>query len=849
MSSKPSLLPKYNDLVSQKFQLYNGLFLTLPFSGLIQSGNALPLFNEYCAQKLSEKVSPRQIVRRFFNEVLKIHEPESIKKILILFLQFVERQVVLFDALEDSAFNELHDIHGPGSLQYLLEKVNEANAESALHNILKKYRTRIVLTAHPTQFYPRYIITIIHQLSKALSQNNTHQIAEILLQLGKTSLTNSKAPSPLDEADFLLMQMRQSIYPGFRKMDFPIVELGFWPGGDRDGNPNVKAETTLETAKRLKNQILHIYQKEIDDLRNHLTFPGVWERLSKIATRLKSTRQAIRSTHNLATKPYHHVQELMSELEDIEILLNNAHGGLFIDRLQKVMRLISQFGFYFASLDMRQNAPAHGVVIDTLLRESDIETAYLTQSDENKMALILRILNQTEKFSMEKIQDADALDTLNGFKAILKIQRENGERGLHRYIISNSKSVVNIFEVFLLAKMAGLPIHKLPLDIVPLFESIEDLQNAESTMQSLWANPFYQKHLKRRAFQQTVMLGFSDGTKDGGYFAANWAIYQCKLHLAKLALKQHIEIIFFDGRGGPPARGGGNTHSFYQALESAFSQNQVQLTIQGQTISSNFGIPNSARFNTEQLATAALSEKLFPSESEPLSQTGEKMMNTLAEVSFKAYEKLKNHPLFLPYLSEVTPLEYYGELNITSRPARRKKSPAFSDLRAIPFVGAWSQMKQNVPGYFGLGTALQTLIETGHLEDLRHLYQNWLYFKTLINNAMMSLKKSNFSVTEYLRHDKKYGKFWTILSDEATLSEKTCLAISKQTELLESEPALEKSIQNRESIILPLLVLQQYALDELRNNEKNLSEEEIIFLKKLILKSLAANINAARNSV
>lgn len=849
MDTLKTRMSQYDALVTEKFYRYNEIFLTLPFPGLLQSGTALPRFSDYALKKLLKKETPKQIVEGFFKTILKIEDPKSIRKIQILFLQFVERQIVLFDALEDSAFAQTHDLQGPGSFDDVRKKATDTHQSEKMKEILKTYRTRLVLTAHPTQFYPIYVIHIIHKLSKQLGNNDLNKIEETLLQLGKTSLTNARAPTPLDEGDFLLMQMRESIYPALKSIQSASIELGFWPGGDRDGNPKVNTQTTIEASKRLKNQIIHLYQKEVDNLRSYLTFPDVWEPLTHISLRLKITRQAIRSAHNLNGEPYHHAEEFVHDLLSLKNTLSTEHNNLFASRLDTVIGLAQQFGFHFASLDIRQNSDFHGFVIHTILNEFDSTLNYQALSEEKKTATLFQWLNRPGKIDLKKIQDESILDTLHCFKSILKIQRDNGPMGLQRYIISHTECARHIFEIFLLAKWAGLKWQSLPLDIVPLFESIEDLNNSAHIMKILWENPIYKKHLKKRGSRQTVMLGFSDGTKDGGYVTANWSIYKSKLMLNQLATQYKIDLIFFDGRGGPPSRGGGNTHLFYRALEKATPQSQVQLTIQGQTISSDFGTPDSAKFNIEQLMTAALSEKLFPSTEKALDKKDLALIQKISDISATAYHQLKKHPLFLSYLSQVTPLDYYGKLSIASRPPRRKKSLSFSDLRAIPFVGAWSQMKQNVPGYFGLGTALHQLIEEGHLKALQTLYRKHLYFSTLLNNAMMSLRKSNFLVTEYLRKDPKFGKFWTLLYDEAALTSYTCLLVSKQNKLMDNEPLLEKSISTRENIVFPLLILQQYALDELRTSRKTLSKDQVLFLERLILKSLAANINAARNAV
>jgi phosphoenolpyruvate carboxylase len=408
--------------------------------------------------------------------------------------------------------------------------------------------------------------------------------------------------------------------------------------------------------------------------------------------------------------------------------------------------------------------------------------------------------------------------------------------------------VTNILEVLALLKTVGGFDKKISVDIVPLFESIEDLENCRAIMQELYQLPLYKKHLKNRHNVQTIMLGFSDGAKDGGYVAANWAIYKAKMQLTELATENNIRIIFFDGRGGPPARGGGNTHHFYRSLGNQISHHDLQLTIQGQTISSNFGAQASAKFNIEQFYTAGIDDLIFPEFTHNLSPEDAKLLQQLADESLKVYSALKADPLFVPYLEEMTPLNFYGELNISSRPSARTKTAhlQFNDLRAIPFVGSWNQLKQNIPGYYGFGSALETLIKGGKEESLKKLYEHSFFFRTLVENAMMSLCKTFFPLTGYMRKDKQFGGFWQRLHHEAELAQNLLKKISGQNCLLENDPLNRESIKLREEIVLPLLVIQQYAMSQLKNLDADSPLANVY--KQMVLKSLAANTNASRNS-
>jgi phosphoenolpyruvate carboxylase len=369
-------------------------------------------------------------------------------------------------------------------------------------------------------------------------------------------------------------------------------------------------------------------------------------------------------------------------------------------------------------------------------------------------------------------------------------------------------------------------------------------------MKSLYQNEHYRKHLLRRGGTQTIMVGFSDGTKDGGYLMANWSIYKAKEELTRLSKEHDIEVIFFDGRGGPPARGGGKTHKFYASMGKNISTKEIQLTIQGQTVSSSFGTVDAARFNIEQLLNAGITNNLFSENDKTLQPQQEGALQELADASFQSYKQLKEHPDFLTYLAEVSPLNYYSETNISSRPSKRGKSFRLSlkDLRAIPFVGAWSQMKQNVPGFYGLGSALEALEKKGRFGEIRHLYERSQYFKTLIDNCEMAMKKTSFALTAYLSKHAKYGELWNIIYEEFERTEKYVLKLSGNTELMHDYPVEQLSIQMRERIVMPLTTIQQFALTRLREGIA-MEEGDKDTLERLVVRTSFGIINAGRNSV
>ena len=884
MNTQDYLLDKFHELVALKYQIYNALFLTLPFDNLIKLGVELSVFADFCTDKIKEEISPSVIVPEFFQNIMHINSTSKQVETLFSMLQFIERQVVLLDALEDAAFTKTHDIDKEGTITNLIGKLSNPKKFAKAYQILQTYRMRIVLTAHPTQFYPQQVLEIIHQLTKAIKDNKLLLISELLLQLGRTPFTNQKKPTAIDEANIIIHYMKKVFYPAIKNIIYrlnttfkpllpdssflpTLIELGFWPGGDRDGNPTITAVITHEVANNLKLSILNIYIDEMNNLRRYLTFKNMWNKIDNIIRRLEATKLAVIVCTGSFDKAYKNCQEFIDELLDIKTIILTQYDGLFVEKLIKIIITVKTFGFYFASIDLRQNSKAHSYVITNIFQyvidNHSIDndsirkiSSYLCASNEEKISILSELLqNQSIKMN-ENICNLNPLikDVIDSLAVAKEIQDENGEKGLHRYIISNTQQPYQIMEIFFFAQLAGWNIHELSLDIVPLFETIEDLQSADETMRQLFELTIYKHHLHYRENKQYIMLGFSDSTKDGGYITANWGITKAKIKLDQLAKKFGIVLVFFDGRGGSPARGGGNIYNIYRALEGYFHQNQIETTIQGQTISTDFGTIESAKYNIEHLFSQVILSRLNRKNPPLIKESDFDLLESISRLGFESYQQLKHHPMFMPYLENITPVTYYGELNIASRPPSRDHdgSLKFEDLRAIPFVGAWGQIKQHMPAYYGFGTALMTLIKEGKESELKKLYQHSLYFKTQVDNVMQALLKTNFSLTVYVGEDKVYSEIWHILRNEFNLCISTLKNISGQSKLLENYPVIYDSIMLREHVVLPLLVIQQFAMIELlrlKDSDSATSFKVRQVLRKLILKSLAANVNASRNSV
>jgi phosphoenolpyruvate carboxylase len=517
--------------------------------------------------------------------------------------------------------------------------------------------------------------------------------------------------------------------------------------------------------------------------------------------------------------------------------------------VNNLMNKIEVFGLHFTTLDIRQESSVHGKVLEAIAaKEKVLPADYADLSDENKIE-VLSAIHQTVDSSL--LDEPVYQDTLKTIAAVKTIQQYNGQEGCNRYIISQCNSALNAMEVYGLFVLSGWKQEEMNIDIVPLFETIDDLQHAGEVMHTLYTNPVYKAHLKRRGYRQTIMLGFSDGTKDGGYLMANWSIYKAKEELTKISRQYDVDVIFFDGRGGPPSRGGGKTHKFYASMGHNISNKEIQLTIQGQTVSSNFGTIDSAQYNIEQLLNAGITNDLFSNRHITMTENEESLLQQLAVAGLKAYKSLKEHPYLSDYLLQVSPLRFYSETNIGSRPAKRGASARLSlkDLRAIPFAGSWSQLKQNVTGYYGVGSALQQMEKAGKLAELQKLYNESLFFKTLLDNCEMAMMKSFFPLTAFLSTHKQFGELWQMIQAEYELTKQYLTKITGHTELMAGYPVEQLSIQMRERIVLPLLTIQQYALTKIRELDEQLvqspSKETY---EKLAMRCSFGIINAGRNS-
>lgn len=845
----------YKNEVLTRFELYNSLFQTLPFQKVKHTGALLPFFTNHCESEVEKQVAPKKIIEKFFEQYGQYQEETDEIDLLFRIIQYIERRVVLFDAVEDAEFvktGRSEDAYLLGSL--LKQAATNPELNEKIIEKFKNFSLRLVLTAHPTQFYPGAVLGIITDLTEALKNNDLDNIISLLEQLGKTPFIKKEKPTPVDEAISLAWFLENVFYPVIsniqKRLDNnfdglvtkePIIQLGFWPGGDRDGNPNVSVQSTKEVSSLLRTILFRGYYRDFRVIKRRITFRGVEQYMDNLQELFYE------NSFNPLEHPVNEKPVILENLFAIKKVLTDQHAGLFAELVDDLILKVKSFGCFFASLDIRQDSSilrkSHKYLRANLYPEEFVVDDFDALSEETKNNAL-----QFEQADIELEGDLDPLviDTFEVIHYMKKMQLAGGELAAHRFIISNCQQASDILQLIELFLASGWKLDELPIDFVPLFETVDDLVRAADVMRTLYIHPIYKKHLAGRK-GQTIMLGFSDSTKDGGYLMANWSIYKAKIELTAVSRELEVDLTFFDGRGGPPARGGGKTQAFYASMGEEVENNHIQLTIQGQTISSLYGSFDTAHYNIEQLLQAGLASTLHPRPGDTLNANEKKLIDDMAEVSHEKFLKLRHDPLFLNYLEEKSPLKFLSDINISSRPVKRNGNSKLrlEDLRAISFVTAWSQLKQGIPGFYGVGSALQSAEETGNWEKVQALYKSSGMFKTIMDNCAMAMSKTNFNITSHLAEDPVYGEFWKTMKEEYDRTKHYLLKLANTERLMDGFPVDRDSIAMRERIILPLVVIQHYSIQKL--NELDESDPQYQIYSKLITRSIFGIVNAGRN--
>lgn len=806
-------------------------------------------------------------------------------------------------------------ISQPFTLERAVTKVKEyALSPRDIQDVLNELSIELIMTAHPTEATKRTVLEIQKRISDNLRKLDNQLATEKEKAVIEESLFNEvtalwhtdelrhRKPKVLDEVKNGLYYFDQTLFETlpdiFQELDLQLrdqisegdwevpnfIHFGSWIGGDRDGNPNVTTDITWTTLNMQRELILKKYDAAIVDLmrrfsqsterisidqsfidrtieeeKKYLNTKEKWFGTSEIYRRrfaviLKRLRETGKSKDG-----YHTSDELVADLKDIR---KNAESHLPIPKklktIRKVIRQVQMFGFHLATLDIRNHSGEHEAAIDEILKAVDVAKDYSNLKEEEKQEVLLEVLNDPRPLLLfDSGYSKATLDMLSVFRMIKKAHAEFGKRAIEVYLISMTEAPSDLLEVLVLAKETGL--YRLypdgsvesDIDVAPLLETIDDLVAGPKIMQMLFETDVYQKQLQARGDHQEIMLGYSDGSKDGGTLSANWKLFKAQEEIHNMARSYDIRLKFFHGRGGSLGRGGGslNTSILSQPVETL--GDGVKITEQGEVLSSRYLIEDIAYRNLEQAASALFEAcarvSAAPDEIDYREKEWEVAMETISKNSLEKYQSLIfGDPDFLTYFHQATPLTELGDLNIGSRPMSRKNSQKFEDLRAIPWVFAWTQSRHMLPAWYAAGTGLQSYIEVddSHLEILQTMYKEWSFFHSTINNLQMALMKADMKTArEYLdlvENKELANRIYNDILDEYERTKAVLLMISGNDELLSHSPNIKESVHLRNPYVDPLNFLQVDLIHQLR--EADQPSDELVTEVLLTINGVAAGL-------
>ena len=757
----------------------------------------------------------------------------------------------------------------------LAQKNSKDFDEKDLQLWLDNFSVRPVFTAHPTEAARRSVLskmtTIAQLLETPESKVQTQRLAESIDLLWQTDELRLGRPEPLDEAinsiyylDELLIESVPEVLAEFASevkrlgIDLSLtarpLSFGTWIGGDRDGNPHITADVTKATIRLQNAHFTRTAFKHLDELRQALSvstklagvsaeleksvakdlqlLPEIEDRYRRINVeepyRLKAT--AIRhklaitqarhtnGTPHIAGRSYLDTAELLADFEIMRSSLL-AHNGELIANglLERITRAISAFGITHATMDIREHSDAHHHLISNLFGSSSSEVI-------NRELL-------SEKIPDTKGVDEPSSKCLNTFTAIAELITEYGSEVIESYIISMTKSADDVLAAVLIGKLVGLvsltdkkPYAK--IGFVPLLETVAELRTADKILDELLSNPSYRKIVKLRGDTQEVMLGYSDSNKDAGITTSQWEIHKAQRKLRDVAIKHGVRLRLFHGRGGSVGRGGGPTYDALIALPWGSIDGHIKMTEQGEVISDKYGLPALAKENLELTLAAALEATVLNRKPrQPIDDLNSwnSCMDLISENAFSAYRNLVDQPDLPAYFYASTPVEQLGNLFLGSRPSKRAdSSTGLESLRAIPWVFGWTQSRQIVPGWYGVGSGLKAAREAGKTDLLKTLLKDWHFFRTFISNVEMTLAKTDLEIAaRYVTTlvDPSLHKIFDQIKDEFELTVKELLLLTNKSEVLGNQPILARTLQVRDTYLAPLQLLQISLLKRVRTQK------------------------------
>ena len=745
---------------------------------------------------------------------------------------------------------------------------------------INELMVRPVFTAHPTEAARRSVLNKLGRVAKLLDQPSTdaqrNQLAETIDVLWQTDELRVGRPEPLDEAmnalyylDDLFKLTIPEVLNDFKNeikrlgVDLPLdarpLSFGSWIGGDRDGNPNITASITESAMVLQVGHAIRVTIAAMDELRQMLSvstritgvskslldsveedlkhIPEFEERFKRLNVqepyRLKATaivhrlaftrnRHASGGEH-VAHRDYNNTSELLADLALMrDSLLENRGELMATGLLERTMRTVSAFGLTHATLDVREHSDAHHHTLAFAYGD-----AYKSKNHQERFAILSGELASSKKLDFKKC-DERAQKTLDTFRAVFDIVKRFGPESIETYIVSMTKGSDDLLAAVVLAKQANLvdlSANTAVIGFAPLLETVAELRAAGEMLEALLSDPGYRKIVELRGNLQEIMLGYSDSNKDAGIATSQWEIHRAQRKLRDVAIKHGIKLRLFHGRGGSVGRGGGPTYDALVALPWGSIDGQIKMTEQGEVISDKYALPSLARENIELMLAASLEATVLnraPRQSNESLDKWNSCMELISENSFTCYRSLIDHPDLPAYFYASTPVEQLGEMMLGSRPSRRPDAAGGLDsLRAIPWVFGWTQSRQIVPGWFGVGSGLKAARDAGKSDVIQEMLEHWHFFHTFISNVEMTLAKTDLDMARrYVEAlvPKELHHFLDVIAAEFKLTCEEILKVTKKESLLGDQPILARTLQVRDAYLAPLHLLQVNLLERVRDH-------------------------------
>ncbi|MGP4081140.1 phosphoenolpyruvate carboxylase [Pseudalkalibacillus sp. R45] len=803
----------------------------------------------------------------------------------------------------------------PYSIESAVLSLKDHNIEEkVIQDVLDELSLELIITAHPTEATKRTVLEIQKRIATILKQldhpqltaNERERILESLFNevtvLWQTDELRHRKPTVMDEVRNGLYYFDQTLFdvlPDIHqeledrleesypeaKWNVPnFLRFGSWIGGDRDGNPNVTPEITWETLNRQRNLVLKKYEEVLVELMKRFSHSMNRVKVSeelKAAVESKETlvpnekrwpveEELYRRKFAVILERLRHVgksetgyQSADELLADLQLIQNSAKNHQPSKRelkmLRKLVRQVKLFGFHLATLDIRNHSGEHEAAITELVQKVGLHSDYSTLSESEKVQLLEEVLKDPRPITLlNEDYSEETQKMLKVFQLIRDAHKEFGKNSIEVYLVSMTESASDLLEVLVLAKEAGIyRLHadgtvESNLNVAPLLETVDDLIAGPEILKTLFEMDVYKKHLDNRKNNQEIMLGYSDGSKDGGTLTANWKLYKAQQEIHEMAKAYNVRLKFFHGRGGSLGRGGGPLNRSILSQPAETLGDGVKITEQGEVLSSRYLLSDIAYRSLEQgvstlVEGAAHVSKEIEQVDNRDGEQWDQAMEEIANVSLEKYQSLVFADKdFLTYFNEATPLQELGELNIGSRPMKRKDSTKFENLRAIPWVFAWTQNRQLIPAWYASGTGLTGYASRSedHLKQLQQMYENWPFFKSTIDNLQMALTKADVhTAKEYtaLVGNQVLGeRIFTDIVEEYEKTKQVLLQITGDRELLDQQPTIQESVKLRNPYVDPLNFLQVELIKELR--EKDTENEETLTEVLLTISGIAAGL-------